>query len=884
MSIQRDIDAELHFHFDARIDELVKQGMVRDDARAQAVAEFGDVNGVRASLREIDHRVARRRTRLEILDGIRQDVVYALRSLRRTPVVSLTIILTLALGLGVNAAMFSLLDVILLRPPAGVPHPQDLRRVWAQARINDGVRFWPGFDYSGYAALAKSMDGQADVTFYGQPVRRKLGKGENAPTAAVSAAAAAYFTVLGVKAQFGRFYSAEEDRVDVVTPVAVISDAFWKNELGGATSPIGQHITIDDVRFTIIGVAPPNFTGADLNATDIWVPNTPLLGPDAFGDHPWYHNPNINGFQVIVRLLPHAREPELAQRATVALRAPGIGFRQDTLTVAQFGSIIAARGPGTPKAEMRVATRLAGVAIIVLLIACANVVNLLLARAVKRRREIAVRLALGISRARLVRMLVTESVLLAVSAAAAAVIAATWGGTLLRQLLMPEVHFAGSPLHWRVLAFAVAAAVVAGALAGLLPALQSASPDLASSLKAGARDGGAHRSRLRSGLVMCQAAFSVLLLVGAVLFVRSLRNVKAHDVGYAVDHLAFASVSYDTKDSARDAGLSARLRALEPRIAALPGVERVAFTSMRPKWGMAWVPYFPDANPTGSKKREGFYTAVSPGYFNTVGTKLIRGQMFSANPGADAPYTVIVDQAMADEIWPNQDPIGRCVRFKSATEPCATVIGLVQTALFLSITEKPTPHFFVSLDHPAFTTRRVPDIIVRAAPVRMAAVQKSVGDLLRAELPGSIPKLTTMVTTMEPEYRPWQLGATLFSLFGVLALLVAGIGIYSSVSYAVSQRTHEFGIRVALGARASDVLRQVVGEGLRTVALGVVLGILMALAAGRLVASLLYGIAPNDPSAIGAVSVVLLAIAALAALVPAWRAAKADPVSALRAD
>lgn len=892
MSVHHDIDAELRFHFDARIEELVGQGMSRDDARARAVEEFGDIDAVRANLREIDHRVARRRNRADLLDGLRQDVVYAVRSLRRTPAVAVTIILTLALGLGVNAAMFSLLDVIFLRPPAGVARPEAVRRVWVERRFSDGTQFWPGFDYSGYAALAKAFDGQAQVTFYRSPFPQKLGKGESAPTAAVAGAAANYFTLLGVKPQLGRFYAADEDRRDVATPVAVISDAFWKRQLGGRPTVIGERLTltdrayaITDRHYTIIGVAPPRFSGTELDATDVWVPNAMLfLDIPGRGRGPWWQNPNINGFQVMLRLLPNAREGELAHRATAALRAPGIGYQRDTLAVAAFGSIIAARGPGNLKMEMVVAARLAGVAIIVLLIACANVVNLLLARAVKRRREIAVRLALGVSRARLVRMLVTESVLLALAAGAAAVVAATWGGTLLRRLLMPEVHFADSPLHWRVLAFALAAAIVAGGLAGLIPALQSASPDLTSALKTGSRDGVTHRSRLRSALVMCQAALSVVLLVGAVLFVRSLHNVKSHDVGYAVDRLAFASVQYDTRDSVRDAAMPSRLRALEPRIAAIPGVERVAFTSMRPKWGMTFTDYFIDADTTGKKMPSGIYTAVSPGYFTAIGTKLIRGRTFDVDPSGSAPYAVIVNQAMADALWPNQDPLGRCVHFNQPTAPCAAVIGVAQTALLNSIDEKPSPHFYISLDHPARATWGATDIIVRAAPSRLAAVQKTLGDLLRAQFAGSIPKLTTMAQSMEPEYRPWQLGATLFTLFGVLAVLVAGIGIYSTVSYAVSQRTHEFGVRVALGARAGDVLRHVLGEGLRTVAIGVVIGILMALAAGRLVASLLYGIAPTDPSAMAIVAVVLLVIAALAALVPAWRAAKADPVAALRAD
>jgi predicted permease len=418
-------------------------------------------------------------------------------------------------------------------------------------------------------------------------------------------------------------------------------------------------------------------------------------------------------------------------------------------------------------------------------------------------------------------------------------------------------------------------------LSALAPALQSVSTDLTVALKSGARAGWP-RSRLRDALVVAQAALSVVLLVGAVLFIRSLRNVKAHDVGYTVNRVAFASVQYDTKDSARDAEMPARLHALEPRIAAIPGVERVAFTSMRPKWGFTWTDYYPDIDTTGLHKPAGLNWAVSPDYFAAIGTRLIRGRTFSAGP--IAAKELIVDEAMADALWPHQDPIGHCVRFKSHLEPCITVIGLVQTTLFASITEKPSPHFYISVDHPAFRTFGLREIVVRASPERLPAVQKSLGELLRGEFLGGVPELTTMSGVMEPEYRPWQLGATLFSLFGALALLVAGIGIYSTVSYAVGQRTHEFGVRIALGAQSRDLLGQVVGEGLRPVVLGIAAGITLSLAAGRFVASLLYDVKATDPTTMAIVAVVLLLIAAISAMVPARRAAQAEPISALRAE
>ncbi|MGH7620118.1 MAG: FtsX-like permease family protein, partial [Gemmatimonadaceae bacterium] len=376
----------------------------------------------------------------------------------------------------------------------------------------------------------------------------------------------------------------------------------------------------------------------------------------------------------------------------------------------------------------------------------------------------------------------------------------------------------------------------------------------------------------------------VVLLVGAVLFVRSLGNVKDHDFGYVVPRLGFASVAYDVRDSARDAALPARMRDLEARVAAIPGVERTALSGFHPLGGFFWTSYYPDVDTMMHHKPAGFVSGVTPSYFDVTGTKLLRGATFSNSAAAGGPLEAIVNTAMADALWPNQNPIGHCVRFNKPPAPCATVVGVVQTAMLLSIDEQPTPRFYVSLDNLPMRFYPGRNVVIRADARRLPAVMSSVRDLLRAEFPGSIPRITTMSQVMEPGYRPWDLGAKLFTLFGVLALVVASIGIYSTVSYAVSRRIHEFGIRIALGAQGKDIVRQVIGEGLRTVIVGVFAGIGLALAAGKLVATLLYGITPRDPAALGIVAAILMTVALVAALVPASRASRADPVSAMRAE
>lgn len=575
-----DIDAELRFHFEARIEDLIARGLSPDAARAEAVEEFGDVDAVKRGLREIDERVARVRDRAEWFDGVRKDIVYAARSLRRTPAVSLTIILTLALGLGINAAMFSLLDVIFLRPPAGVAHPEQLRRLWVQRGSSTGREFIQGVDYTSYEAVAATMSAGAQSVAYSAPQALSLSNDEHPATAVVSGVTNSYFDLLGVRPAIGRFFSVDENRLDAPALVVVISNGFWHRHFGGDPEVIGRSLSIADGQYgstrlrqyTIIGIAPPHFTGLDLDAVDVWRPIA--AGQQPFDGKPWYRNVNVNDFDMVVRLVPGANQTELAQRATARLRGPGLWFRQDTLALAKLGSIIAARGPAEIASSEQIAARLAGVAIIVLIIACANVINLLLARAVRRQREIAVRLALGISRSRLLRLLVSESLMLSLLAAVAAVLAAWWGGALLRTYLMPDVHWGESPMHWRVFALALGTAVVCGTITGLIPALQSLTPDLTSALKAGARDGVVHRSRLRPTLIVVQAALSVVLLVGAGLFIKSLNDARAKDIGYAVDRLAFVELRNGAADSAMRALQSQRLRELQPQIASIPASSR----------------------------------------------------------------------------------------------------------------------------------------------------------------------------------------------------------------------------------------------------------------------------------------------------------------------
>lgn len=878
--IARDVDDELRFHFQSRVDELVAAGASTEAARVRAEQEFGDVHQVREDLMSIDHRMAERRRRREVLRDILDDARYALRSLRNSPGMALAILTMLALGVGANAATFTFLDSVFLRGPAGVSGADGIRRLWIQEKFSDGAKFWSGFGYAQYDAVRAALGRDAETAIYTQPYPEKIGLGESDAKAQVSKAAVSFFALTGQRAELGRLYDSTDDRLDAPQAVAVVSHRYWLSALNGDRTMIGKTIVVAGNKYRLIGVMHEPFTGVDLNATDIWLPLAfGALGRGSGG--PWWKSPNENAFAVLVRPSAAANERQLEQQLTAVLRRPAYGWLNDSAAVARFGSIVLAAGPGEKTQEVRIAIRLAGVALLVLVIACANVVNLLLARAVRRQREIAVRLALGISRSRLVRLLLTENAVLALSAAAIAIAIAYLVGTLLRRLLLPDVHWATSPIDWRVIAFALGVAIVAGLLAGLVPALQSASSDVTIALKANA----SHvtpRSRLRAALVMAQAALSVMLLSGAALFVQSLTNVRQLDLGFNAEGLVTAGVSFDDRAHAKDPSIPRRIAELQTRLAALPGVHHSALASLRPMDAISWITFYTATD----SMHTGFFptfSAVSRGYFDASGIRLERGEDFPPQP---SEHGVIVNEEMARVAWPGQQAIGQCMRFGKRDAACYRVIGVVANSRESSLIEPPKPHYYLPLNDlpPEAKGWSANYVVLGVDASRAASMLASVRAMVRQEFPGGIPSVVRLSDYLEPQFRPWRLGATLFSAFGVLALVVAIVGIYSTTAYGVQQRTHEFGIRIALGAQLADVMRLVLGEGVRVVAGGVVIGILLTALAGRLIASLLYGVTPDDASTAVLVALTLVGAGILATLAPAWRAARVDPSRTLRAD
>jgi predicted permease len=564
-----------------------------------------------------------------------------------------------------------------------------------------------------------------------------------------------------------------------------------------------------------------------------------------------------------------------AQRPT---EPPGGLARADSLRArAELAPILQERGPRRSQ-EATVAVWLVGVSVLVLLMAGANVANLLVARAIRRRREIAVRLAVGVSRGRLLTQLLSESTLLAIGGGAVGVLVAQWGGGLLRGTLLPNVEWTSVAVDVRVIAVTVVLALVTGLITGLAPLRQLTKADVVSDLRTGGRGVSLRGSRMRQSLLVLQGAISVVLLIGAGLFVRSFNNVRSLDLGFQPDHILVAELSARGTpiDSARRLDLMEQLR---QRALTVPGVQQAAHTVTIP-FSLEWNQHIFVPGIDSASLRDLFnVNPVGPGYFETMGIPVARGREITDADRAGGQPVAVLSQAAVRRIWPSEDPLGKCVKLE-ATGTCFVVVG-ISGDVRLGFDDRPVQQIYL-----AGTQNYTPDsrLFIRTrgdAALQVEAVRRA----LQQVAPGfAYVSATALDAVVAPEMRSWRLGATMFTIFGLLALLVAAIGLYSVVAYDVSQRTRELGVRVALGASAGAVLRLVVGEGLRVVVVGLALGAAVAISLAAKVSPLLYKVSPKDPMTYGGVIGVLIVVAVVASLVPALRASRVDPNVALRAD
>jgi putative ABC transport system permease protein len=824
-------------------------------------------------------------------DALAQDLRYALRGLKDRPGFTAAVVLTLALGIGANTAIFSVVDRLLFRPPPMLRNPDLTHRIYL-ARTYRGKEFdGSGVQYARYRDLTNWTTSFARTAEF-TARHLAIGVGQESREMQVGVVTASFFGFFDAPPALGRYFGPAEDSVPAGTPVAVLGYGYWQTAYGGRADILGRRVQIGATVYSIIGVAPRGFVG-------LWPGEPPaayvpmsVYGAETVGrmlhEEEWWITYHVTWAQMIA-----ARKPGVslaaatADMSTADVRSYEAQLSSDRgmtpIAIARphaiVASILAERGPNE-SSEAKVATWIMGVALVVWLIACANVANLLLARALRRRREIAVRLALGVSRARLAAQLLTESLLLAIVGGTAGVLVAHWGGAVLRAELLPDTTGASVVADPRTLLFAGLVALVAGGLTGLAPIWQTRRADLTQDLKAGAREGAVHRSRARVVLLVAQGALSVLLLVGAGLFVRSLRHVNEVPLGYDADHVAVVNLEMRgvTLDSAAEVSLR---RLLLTTAQAIPGVTHASRQVTMPFWS-TWNT---DLHVAGidSLERLGEFdlNAVTPDYFATMGTRVLSGRGIGAQDAGGAPLVMVVSAAMARTIWPGTEALGQCVRVGADTAPCTTVVGIAENIKTHSLDQDPGFLYYLSADQ--FSPRQG-GLFVRT---RGAAVEAR--EMIRKELQRVMPgaayvTVTPFADVLGEQTRSWTLGATMFAVFGLLALALAAIGLYSVIAYDVAQRAHELGIRIALGAQLRDVARLVVRQGLVVAASGVALGAALALVVGRWVRPLLFRESPYDPAVFVGVAALLLFVATLASVLPARRAAGVDPMRVLRTE
>jgi putative ABC transport system permease protein len=825
-----------------------------------------------------------------LVEAMAHDIRYALRGMRAKPGFTAAVVLTLGLGIGANAAMFGIIDRLMFRVPAYLHDPGRVNRVYEQLSMNGSevVRndwlLYP--EYVDVARWAKRFDRFAAF----DQRTLNVGRGADARDAEVAYVSASYFAFFDAPPVLGRYFAASEDAVPAGATVAVLSHAFWQTNYRGSAAALGTTLPIDGTTFTIIGVAPDGFAGiADGAPPAVFIPFTTFAGV-VLGFKDWYRYDahRAPGFQTLVRrrsgvsVAAAAADLTSAYRRSVAAEiAIDKSIPFDTAPHAIAGPLQLQRGP-TAGRHARIATWLSGVSLIVLLIACANVANLLLARALRRRREIALRLVLGVRRARLLSQLLTESVILAVLGGVTGLAIAQGGTRILASIFLRADESVTVATDWRTLGFCAVVSLTAGLLTGLAPVFYSGREDLALSLKAGQREGTRQRSALRSALLVLQATLAVVLLVGAGLFARSLHNVRAIHLGYDVNSVMLVH-DRGRGSPATELERANLARRLETRALGIPGVESASQALSVPlSYDVGSGDLFV-AGTNGAWRHDLFtLDAGSPSFFHTMGTRILRGRGITAEDTKNSPKVMILSEAMARLLWPGRDPLGQCVRIGADTMPCTTVVGVAENIRNQNLTADAGLHYYLPIEQ----FKRGPDLIVFIRVRGNASNHvETVRRALQAEMPASAFLVAqTMTEIVGSEERSWQSGATMFIAFSSLALILAAIGLYSVIAFDVAQRTHELGVRIALGAQVRDVLQLVIAAGLRFAVIGVGVGLGLTLLAGPFIAPLLFDISPRDPVILAAVAALLLGIAVLASGIPALRATRVDPNVALRAE
>ncbi|MEK6286963.1 MAG: ABC transporter permease [Acidobacteriota bacterium] len=833
------------------------------------------------------------------METIWQDLRYGFRVLRASPGFAAVAVLSLALGIGANTSIFSVVNAALLRP-LPVTEPDRLMFVYTGRSLSSpySVSSYPDYiDYRDKNEVFSDLLTYSSITMSSRA-------DDQTDLLSGSIVSGNFFDALGVRPALGRTFLPEEDVTPNTHPVAVISHGLWERRFGSDPKVIGQQLALNGHAFTIVGVAPSGFDGPEvLETNDIYVPMMmqALVRPPR-GGFSGDMNPDLLGrrgsrwLRIVGRLKPGVT-PEQAQAGMTTLAA---GLEQaypdqNRNTIATLFPLSKV-DPQAYTQLISVAGLLLAVVAIVLLIACANVANLLLARASARRKEIAVRLALGASRSRLVRQLLTESVLLSLAGGVVGLLLALWTIDLLKTATPTSGVFSFTldyHLDGRVLAFTFALSLATGVIFGLAPALQASRPDLVPALKdeVSVVAQGRRRLSLRNLLVVAQVALSLVLLIGAGLFLRSLKNAQDIDPGFEADKVLNAQLNINLLRYTKAQGQEFYRQVIE-RVEALPGVESASLARVVPMSGTGRSTSFQiegQEAPENTVRSEGTGSQEDPNtasanvvglkYFKTMGIGLLRGRDFTAQDKEGAPMVIVINEAFARRFFEGQEALGKRVSFRGPQGPWSEIVGVVRDSKYRTLGENPRSTVYQPLAQNHETGMAL-HARTSSKPASLAATVWREVQSIEPNL--AVTSVESMADVVGGSLFAARMGAVLLAIFGLLALVLAAVGLYGVMSYSVSRRTREIGIRMALGAGSGNVLRLVLKEGMTLVGGGVAAGLIAAAALTRLLASFLYGVSPMDATTFVAIPLVLALVALLANYLPARRATKVDPMEALR--
>jgi putative ABC transport system permease protein len=861
--VDHELAEEIRAHLDLLTESKIEQGLTPEEARRAALVELGGVEQVKESVREV------RQGRL--LEDLWQDARYALRSLRKHPGFTVVAVITLALGIGANTAIFSVINAVLLRP---LPYEDADRLVVLTETVSErpiGVSYPNFVDFRNQNTVFENLAAVRQRESFNLT---GTGDSERLQGRLVSAN---FLSTLGVKPILGRDFLPDDDRTGAA-PVVMLSHALWQRRFGGDDKIAGQQLTLNRERFTVIGVTPANFEYG-LEA-DLSVPIG--LSTERFSARG--RDPGIQAIARIKRGV--STETANAELNTIAARLEqqypesnaSRRVRLDSLREAIVGDV------------RPMLLTLLGAVGLVLLIACANVANLLLARSARRQKEFAIRTALGAGRSRVIRQLFTESVMLALGAGIIGLLIALVGTALLSSYLpegIPYLPRIGADAS--VLLFTLGVSLLTGLLFGLAPALQTSNPALTDTLKEGERNSSPGHNRTGKILVVAEVALTLVLLIGAGLLVKSFWRLMAVDPGFNPENLLALQISVNagTDEGPRVAGF---LDQLQQRVKQLPGVQSVAFSNGLPFEGANWPAFIIEGQPPPEPGREpnAILYITSAGYLETLGITLLRGRGFSSHDTPSTTPVVLIDEVFARQYFPNEDPLGKRLRQAGANTPSREIVGVVRhvehsnlEGLNAASAEVYTPFSQIPVETLPRYVRRV-NLLVRTnvEPLSLAPSVRAQISALDKDQP--VFNVRTMEQALARSVAARRFAMILLSVFAVLALVLAAVGIYGVISYSVAQRTREVGIRMALGAQTTDVLKLVVRDGLKLVVIGVAVGLAGAFMLTRLMSTLLFGVTPTDSLTYATVALTLIVVALAACYIPARRATKVDPLVALR--